>query len=64
MTSQLGDLKPPKIVGFIKTATDLTNFELFKTHLDAGTDASTFTEGNQNDVQKYASFVLKAAGGT
>jgi hypothetical protein len=62
MKSQLGDLKPPHVVGYIKTATDLTNFEQFKSHLEPGNEASTFTEGNQNDVQKYAAIVQKAVG--
>jgi hypothetical protein len=63
MKSQLADLKMPHVVGWIKTAADLTNFEQFKAHLEPGNEASTFTEGNQNDIQKYVAIVQKARGG-
>jgi hypothetical protein len=61
MRSQLRGLKPPRVVGFIRTASDLANFELFKGYLEAGADAATFAEGSQNDLQKFASSIQTAA---
>jgi hypothetical protein len=64
MKSQLSGLTLPKIVGFVKSATDLTHFETLKAYLEDGTDAYTFAEGNPNDIQKYISLIQNAPGGT
>lgn len=58
---QLGKIAPPRIVGFIQNAKDVTNFELFKSSLEPGTEAATFTDGNQTDIQKYVDIIQKSS---
>jgi len=62
MKSQLGKTTPPRIVGFIKNAKDVTNFELLKSYLEPGIEATTFSDGNQTDIQKYVEVIQKCAG--
>jgi hypothetical protein len=61
MNSQLGKITPPKIVGFIKNAKDVTNFELLKSYLEPGTEATTFSDGSQTDIQKHVALVQKSS---
>jgi hypothetical protein len=61
MKSQLGKTQPPRIIGFIKNAKDVTNFELLKTYLEPDVDAITYSDGNQADVQKCVEYVQRCA---
>jgi hypothetical protein len=61
MKSQLGKTPPPRVIGFIKNAKDVTNFELLKSYLEPDSDTMTYSDGNQADIQKCVEYVQRCA---